>query len=147
MKDNIFTGIIYLKKHGWHRTGAGAHPNVYGLFMTPIRQRFAEMIVRLVQLPAIALAVAGVFVFGSQCLWWIQDHIWYPKTLLDLWLDLGGSFRLVGAPALQRVVLWLLDLPLSGGLLVGGIALFWLGNLVKRTLNLGRSRAANRRGF
>lgn len=112
--------------------------------MKPIRQRLAEMIVRLFQLPAIAFAVAGVFVFGSQCLWWVQDHVWYPKTLLDLWLDLGGSFRLVGAPMFHHVTLWLLDLPLSGGLLVGGIALFWLGDLVKRTLNIGRSSVVNR---
>lgn len=105
------------------------------------------MIVRLFQLPGIAFAVAGVFVFGSQCLWWIQDRVWYPKSLLDLWLDLGGSFRVAGAPMLRHVVLWLLDLPLSGGLLVGGIALFWLGDLVKRALNLGRSPSVNRRSF
>ena len=104
------------------------------------------MIVRLIQLPAIALAVAGVFVFGSQCLWWLQDHVWYPKTLLDLWLDLGGTFRVAGAPAVQRVVLWLLDLPLSGSLLLGGIALFWLGDLVKRTLHRGSPSAVNRPG-
>jgi hypothetical protein len=113
--------------------------------MSPLRHRFAEMIVRLFQLPAIAFVVAGVFVFGSQCLWWMQDRVWYPKTLLDLWLDFGGSFRITGAPALQRVVLWLLDLPLSGGLLLGGVALFWLGDLVKRTLGLGRLPPAHRR--
>jgi hypothetical protein len=115
--------------------------------MIPPGRRLGEMIVRLFQLPAIALAVAGVFVFGSQCLWWTQDHIWYPKTLLDLWLDLGGSFRVVGPLMFQRVVLWLLDLPLSGALLVGGIALFWVGDLVKRMLNLGRSPPVNRRGL
>jgi hypothetical protein len=107
--------------------------------MSVIRQRLAEKIGRLIQLPAIALAVAGVFVFGSQCLWWVQDHIWYQKTLLDLWLDLGGSFRAVGSPARQHIVLWLLDLPLSGGLLIVGIALFGLGDLVKRMPSPGRS--------
>jgi hypothetical protein len=112
--------------------------------MSVIRQRLPEKIGRLVQLPAIALAVAGVFVFGSQCLWWIQDQIWYPKTLLDLWLDLGGTFRVVGSAWLQRVVLWLLDLPLSGGLLIAGIALFWLGDLVKRTQSPGRPPPAAR---
>jgi hypothetical protein len=115
--------------------------------VSPVGHRLGEMIVRLFQLPAIALAVAGVFVFGSQCLWWFQDHVWYSKALLDLWLDLGGTFRVVGSPALQGAVLWLLDLPASGGLLIGGIALFWLGDLVKRMLNLGRSPPVNRRGF
>jgi hypothetical protein len=114
--------------------------------MRTIGQRLAETIVRLIQLPAVALAVAGVFIFGSQCLWWFQAHVWYPKALLDLWLDLGGTFRLAGSPAFQRVVLWLLDLPASGGLLLGGIVLFWLGNLVKRLLKLGRP-PMNRRGF
>lgn len=113
--------------------------------MNPIQRRLAEMIVRLVQLPGIALAVAGVFVFGSQCLWWLQDHVWYPKTLLDLWLDFGGTFRAAGSPAMRRVVLWLLDLPLSGGLLLGGLVLFWLGDLLKRTLNLANAPAVNRR--
>jgi hypothetical protein len=112
--------------------------------MSVIRQRLAKKIGRLVQLPAIVLVVAGVFVLGSQCLWWIQDHAWYPKTLLDLWLDFGGTLRVVGSPASQRVVLWLLDLPLSGGLLIVGIALFGLGDLVKR---LDRSPPVNRRGF
>jgi hypothetical protein len=115
--------------------------------VSPVGHRLGEMIVRLFQLPAIALAVAGVFVFGSQCLWWFQDHVWYSKALLDLWLDLGGTFRVVGSPALQGAVLWLLDLPASGGLLIGGIALFWFGDLVKRMLNLGRSPPVNRRGF
>jgi hypothetical protein len=115
--------------------------------MSPPGHRLGKMIVRLFQLPAIGLAVTGVFVFGSQCLWWTQYHVWYPKTLLDLWLDLGGSFRVVGPPTLQGVVLWLLDLPLSGTLLVGGIALFWLGDLVKRTLKFGRSPPVNRPGF
>src|ERR1700761_4845048 len=116
--------------------GAGVRSNVYGQFVKPIRQRLAEMIVRLFQLPGIAFAAAAVFVFGSQCLWWIQDRVWYPKSLLDLWLDLGGAFSVATDSALRRVVLWLLDLPLSGGLLVGGVALFWLGDLVKRALNL-----------
>ena len=113
--------------------------------MRPIRQRLAEMIVRLFQLPAIALAVAGVFVFGSQCLWWFRITSGIRNRCLDLWLDLGGTF-LPSHP---------LDFKVSccgcsicrpaAGFLVGGIALFWLGDLVKRMLNLGRSLSVNRR--
>lgn len=105
--------------------------------MGVIRHRLGEKIGRLVQLPGVACVVAGVFVFGSQCLWWIEDKVWYPKTFFDLWLDLGFTFREVGSPHLQSIVLWVLDLPLSGGLLLLGIALLWLGDRLKRTLTLG----------
>lgn len=106
--------------------------------------KLGEKMGRLVQLPGVALGIAGVFVFGSQCLWLIEDRVWFPKTLFDLWLDLGFTFHQSGSAAFQRVVLWVLDLPLSLALVVAGMALFWLGDRLRRMLAFDRRRGRTR---
>jgi hypothetical protein len=76
------------------------------------------------------LGSAGVVVIVLQCVWWFENRYWTPETLLSLWLWLGHSFSVRSLGESERVVLWLLDLPLGPALVAVATCAFWLGKRI-----------------
>jgi hypothetical protein len=86
---------------------------------------------RLLKAYGVLAGLAGVVVIALQCLWWYQSGYWIPKTPLDLWLWIGHSYTpMAQTGGIERVVAWLLDLPLGAALLVTALATFFLGKRI-----------------
>lgn len=86
--------------------------------------RIDKRIGRLFKSFAALTGSAGILVIGLQLVWWFEDGVWTPRSILDLWLFLGNSYSLNASNETGRIVLRLLDLPLAPSLIV--IALFLL---------------------
>jgi hypothetical protein len=86
-------------------------------------QRFARLLKSL----AAVSGAAGVVFIALQCLWWFQNGYWTPKTLFDLWLWLGNSYSIHASSGSDRILLWVLDLPLGGALIASALILLLAG--------------------
>ncbi|MGH6840739.1 MAG: hypothetical protein ACREDV_01385 [Methylocella sp.] len=86
-----------------------------------------------------AITVAGIFivmsgigVIGYQGFLWLQNGYWSPLEFRLAWQWVGGSepsFTWLGA---QKIVVAILDGPLSGGIICVGVAAFWIGDVKAR---------------
>jgi hypothetical protein len=96
----------------------------------PNRRGIGRRFGRLLKLTAGVSGSAGIVVIGLQCVWWFQDGVWFPKTLFDLWLWLGNSFSISTSSGSDRILLWVLDLPLGASLLALALCLLLLGRTI-----------------
>ena len=88
----------------------------------PIAKRLA----RLLRSLGLLLGAGGIVTLGMEAIDWYRNGVWTTTSLLDLWLALGNSLSLRAANGNDRIVLWLLDLPLGATLLVLALAILIL---------------------
>jgi hypothetical protein len=74
------------------------------------------------------IGFGGVAVFGFQCLWWLRDGYWTQGRLGELWYQLGFPYPALSWAGIERIVLWIFDLPLSGGLILIAVIVGWIAN-------------------
>ena len=97
-----------------------AQPNRRGVRLGPRLGRTLKSLAAL-------SGAAGVVFIALQCLWWFQDGYWTPKTLFDLWLWLGNSYSISASSGSERILLWVLDLPLGASLIASALILLLAG--------------------
>lgn len=87
----------------------------------------------IVKFAGLLIVVYGFGVIGFQTIGWLRDGVWTPLELRIEWEWLWG---LVGVHApqpqfswlgVQRIAAWLLETPLSVGIIVSGIVVFGIG--------------------
>jgi len=89
-----------------------------GIFM----DRFVSCLALLFLIAAVAL---GFLIFGWQILTWLRTEVWQP---MPLDVVLGGIHNFAKDwVGLQRVLSWILALPLSIACVVIGFVVFWAG--------------------
>ena len=75
----------------------------------------------------LCLAVTGLCVLGYQFLLWLKYGSW-PSLAFRLVLKLMGAREpAFPSPGIEKIGVWMLDLPLSGFLIVSGLAVMTFG--------------------
>jgi hypothetical protein len=66
-------------------------------------------------------------VLAYQAILWLHDGQWTALSLRHLWDWAGLGYPMFKWLGVQKIAVWVLDLPLSLALLVMGVASLWLG--------------------
>jgi hypothetical protein len=93
-----------------------------------MRAALTEVIARLIFLAGVGLLLFAGSVVVYQCVLWLQDGYWTSFQFRLAWEFFGGTEPpLLSWRGVERLRTWILDLPLSGGVGLCGVAVFWLG--------------------
>src|SRR6185437_1189511 len=68
-------------------------------------------------------ALAAVVIVSLQCFGWLHDGYWTPHFLGEIWFLVGLPYPQISWVGVQRIVLWILNLPLSLSLMMVAIFL------------------------
>jgi hypothetical protein len=79
-----------------------------------------------------AVIVVGLLVFlcgigflGVDCLNWLRTGDWSATSIWTAWIWIGGPYPIIEWRGVQKIVLWLMDLPLSAVLILAGLLIMW----------------------
>ena len=67
--------------------------------------------------------MAGGIVLALQCVWWLKYGVWFPESVLRLWLAIGLPYPALSWAGAERIALSALDSSLSAGLVIIGVIL------------------------
>jgi hypothetical protein len=82
----------------------------------------------------IVLVLSGLAVVAYQVILWLQSGYWTPFAIREMVSIFSGGLP-IQSPAIpwqgiQKIFIWLLDLPLSAGAMVIGCATFFAGGSI-----------------
>ena len=72
--------------------------------------------------------------------------MWFPLEVVDAWLWIGLPFPVMKWVGLQKIMVWLLTMPLSVTLFIFGVAIFLVGMKISNSYNRRRIKIETARG-
>ena len=83
-------------------------------------------------LPGLGTLMAAVITLAYQSLTWLRYGAWEDHSTWEIIRYFGIQYHPTEYVGLNRIIVWLLDMPMFAGFVFAALPLMWIGNWLLR---------------